>query len=124
MNNLAVRSGHFRLNTQQFMVALAILLFATLDWAAGETDRIDSGQWSTSKAVYVGTTHIGPGTYKFEAPENGATVFVERDGNLISPVPAYWVKLPQKAEQFKVITEKDQVVRIEFPDRSYAIQVL
>jgi len=49
---------------------------------------------------------------------------VERDGNLISPVPAYWVKLPQKAEQFKVITEKDQVVRIEFPDRSYAIEVL
>jgi len=113
-----------RLNTKQFLVGVVFLSLTISAWAASETVRTDSAQWSTSKTVYIGTTQIGPGTYKFEAPENGATLFVEHDGKLISAVPCYWVKLPQKADQFKVVTDKDQVRRIEFADVAYALEVL
>ena len=41
----------------------------------------------------------------------------------IAGAVSYWVKLPQKAEQFKVFTDKDQVLRIEFADRPYALEV-
>jgi hypothetical protein len=112
------------LTTKQFLVGAALLLLTFTAWAASETPRIDSAQWSTSKTINIGTTQVQPGNYKFEAPENGASLFVERDGLLLSNVPAYWVKLPQKAEQLKVVTDKDRVVRIEFPDRPYALEIL
>lgn len=119
-----MKEDSMRLNTKQFLVGVGLLLLTTAAWAGWDTVRTDSAQWSTSRTVNVGTTQIGPGTYTFEAPENEATLFVERDGLLISDVPCYWVKLPQKAEQFKVVTDKDQVRRIEFPDTPYALEVL
>lgn len=111
------------ISTKHFLAGVALLLFTIPGWAGLETPRIYSAQWSTSKTMNIGTTQVGPGTYKFEAPENGSTLFVERDGLAVSDVICYWVKLPQKAEQFKVFTDKDQVLRIEFADRPYALEV-
>jgi len=107
-----------------FSIAISLLVLASAVAAVSETARIDSAQWSTSKAVNIGTTQVGPGTYKFEAPENGSTLFVERDGLLVSDVPCYWVRLPQKAEQFKVVTDKDRVLQIEFAGALFALKVL
>jgi hypothetical protein len=107
-----------------FSIAISMLLLASAVAAVSETARIDSAQWSTSRAVNIGTTQVGPGTYKFEAAENGSTLFVERDGLLVSDVPCYWVKLPQKAEQLKVVADKDRVLQIEFPGALFALKVL
>jgi hypothetical protein len=112
------------LNRKRFLAASALLLITLAARAASDAPQIDSGQWSTSKTMSIGTTQVMAGTYKFEAPENGLSLFVERDGLEVSDIPCYWVKLPQKAEKFKVFTDKDQVVRIEFADRPYALIVL
>ena len=112
-----------KISTKHFLAGVVLLLLTIPGWAGLETPRIYSAQWSTSKTMNIGTTQVGPGTYKFEVPENGSTLFVERDGLAVSDVICYWVKLPQKAEQFKVFTDKNQVVRIEFPDSLDAIVV-
>jgi len=104
------------LNVKHFLVGVGLFLLTIPVWSAVQTPRMYSAQWTTSKTMNIGTTQVGPGTYKFEAPENGSSLFVERDGLEVSDVICYWVKLPQKSEEFKVFTDKDQVVRIEFPD--------
>ena len=54
-----------------FLAGVALLLLTIPGWGGLETTRIDSAQWSTSKTMNIGTTQVGAGTYKFEAPENG-----------------------------------------------------
>jgi len=105
------------------LVMLLVVLLSPIVLAQNKTPQMYSAQWSTSKTMYIGTTKVVPGTYKFEAPENGSSLFVERDGLMESDVSCYWVKLPQKAEEFKVFTDKDQVTRIEFPDSPAALVI-
>lgn len=108
------------LRLKQLFSVLAIFAFAMVVWAS---TRTYSTRYDVTQKTEIGQTQLKPGRYMLKAKESKDQLRVLRHGKLIATVPCHWVKLAKKAHYSEIMSNKDQVTRVEFRGRREAVKV-
>ena len=106
-----------------FVAILGVILLALPAMAAKPSADRKTAPYSTSDAVTVGTTHLKPGTYSFEAIEGQNQIEILRNGKQIGTAACHWVKLPTKARDTSVETDAGRVTEVNFEGNDQAVKI-
>jgi len=109
-----------RLHWKQLFSVLAIFVFSMVVWAS---TRTDSTRYDVTQRTEIGQTQLKPGRYMLKAKVSKDQLRVLHDGRLIATVPCHWVKLAKKAHYSEIMSNKDQVTRVEFRGQREAVNV-
>lgn len=109
-----------RLYPKKCFAVVAILLFAAVVWASTRTDTM---RYDVTQTTEIGNTQLNPGSYTLKANESQNQLRVLHDGKLVATVPCHWVKLNHKADTSEILSNKNQVTRVEFQGRQEAAKI-
>jgi hypothetical protein len=108
---------------RHYLGVLSVLILAMPVWAAKNSSRKDSTDYDVTQVTMVGNTRLQPGHYTIEAREFENQFGILRDGKVIATVPCHWVKLPKKAEESEISSNRNRVNEVEFEGRAEAVKV-
>ena len=106
-----------------FGAVVATLILTAPAWAGSTSSHKDSTAFDVAQATTIGSTHLQPGHYTFEANEDQSRLNVIKDGKVIATVPCHWVQLKKKANNSEVLSNGNQVNEVRFGGRTQAVQV-
>lgn len=109
-----------RVYIKKSLSLITVLVFAAVAW--GST-RTDSTAYDVTQPIEIGQSQLQPGHYTLKANESTDQLRVLHNGKLVATVPCHWVKLPQKANNSEILSNKDKVTRVEFQGRREAVSV-
>lgn len=112
-----------KLQARHFLGVLIVAALAAPLWARGGSFRTDSTTYDTLHAVMIGSASLQPGHYRLKAKEGQSPLTILQNGKVIATVPCHWVKLPSKAHNSEILSNKNQVTRVEFQGREEAVKV-
>lgn len=109
-----------RFDVRKYLAFLVVSLFAVAVWAS---NRTDSTTYDVTQSTEIGHAQLKPGSYTLKANESQDQLQVLRHGKVVATVPCHWVKLPQKANNTEIFSNKTRVTRVEFQGRREAVSV-
>lgn len=109
-----------RFDVRKYLAIVVVFLFAAVTWAS---TRTDSTPYDVTQPIEIGHTQLKPGHYTLKANESQDQLDVLHQGKVVATVPCHWVKLPQKANNSEVFSNRAKVTRVEFQGRREAVSV-
>jgi hypothetical protein len=102
---------------------LAVLLLTFPFWGRPEAVRTDTAHWITYEKTNIGNAELKPGNYQLQTRETENRLDILRDGKVVVQVPCHWIQLPKKSDETEVVTDRNEVLEVQFEGRTEAIQL-